>query len=284
MILSKIRRKSRACNIFFVIAFVVSVLSSEFIAQGQTFSSISPFLQSASGVTHPVSPANTANPALISAVESWGVTAAFSPSPFGIAELGYAELLATRRFSERWTGGLGLSGSGKTSLYNEFRGVLLVAVDIGKDEDFTLGAAGEYSQISLRTLETQRQMQLHLGISMRIDTSVIAAASLNNTLRSNFGRSTYIYQEARFGLGITASSQWMFDADIRIAERSSIEAGVKFVPISKVKIRLGYSTFLQAAEIFPAFAVSDETQLFSRLQWSNLLGFSQQFGVLWHGQ
>lgn len=282
MILPKIRRKSCVCNLFFCFAVTLSFFAFILSAQGQQSNYTSPFLQSASGATNPVLPVTLSAPTLISSVKSWGITASFSPSPFGIAELGYADLLAVHRFSDIWSGGIGLSGSGATSLYNEFCGSLLSAVNIS--EDIVLGAACEYSQISLRSFGTQRQLQADLGISMRIDSSIIAAASFDNILRSAFGVSAVIRQEARFGIGVTASEQWTFDADIRINEHASIEAGALFAPISKTKFRLGYSSLLQAIELFPAFAVSDESRIFARLQWSNLLGFSQQIGVLWLGQ
>ena len=275
---SKIRQKFCVCNLFFAVVWAIVAVSSVFWAKSQPVSETLPFFQSSSGASQPASLLLPTNPALLANVEKWAVSAAFSPSPFGISELGFAECMAARRISERWVAGAGAAGYGSAK-FNEFHGVLLSAVRIG--EQLSLGASAEYTQISVRSFGSQRGVQLHLGMRLFLDSSVIAAASVSNVLRSGFGDSPVIRQQFRFGVGILASEFWAFDADVVIGEVAWAELGAMFAPVRGVKLRLGYSTGRDAVELFPAVAVGDDAQIFSRIQWSNELGFSQQVGVNW---
>ncbi len=275
---SKIQRKNCVCNIFFSLIAVSLSIVAGYSSKSQPLTDISPFFQSSAGRTQPTLLLYPANPALLANIDNWGVSASYSPSPFGIANLGFADLAVARRMSDQWVAGMGISGSG-SSLYHEFCGSLLSAATIG--EAMQIGTAVEYTRISVQTYGMQQSVRLHVGATFQIDSAINAAVSIGNILRAGYGISPIVRQEARFGIGIIASAFWTFDADIRIVEAPSIEIASMYSPIADVKIRIGYSTLRQAVELFPAIAVSGGLQIFSRLQWSNKLGLSQQLGLFW---
>lgn len=267
----------KTCAWLLACVFLVTAPSA-----AQQLTSSIPSLHTSAGRTAVTEFSYTANPSLCLGLDSSFTGAMFVPSRFGMRELQFGGLLAGKRLSENFAVIAGAGGLGN-ELYSEFSGLVGGSVRLG--EHFVAGMTAEYSRISVQGYAPSAMPNVHVGALLTLSQGLTAGVSVSNILRGSYATdSRIIHQKILLGLGVEVLPTLFIDADASISlnEYSGVTLAARYDALDALRCRLAVSTAPRMGELSIALRPLSSVAILASGNYHDVLGLSQQIGVVWY--